>query len=135
MISLHAPGEQRIVDEDWLRRVRPGLILVNTARADLVDEAALAVALRDGRVAAYAADTLASEGRRGPKVRCWQTISVDRVTVTPHSAAQTVEAVDLMGAGCGRSSPGRVDCPVSSRHCRRRGRAANRHDRRPHGAR
>jgi D-3-phosphoglycerate dehydrogenase len=95
VISLHAPGDHQIVDEQWLAHVRPGLILVNTARADLVDEAALASALRDKRVAKYAADTLSSEsGAESPLLTA---DLVDQVTVTPHSAAQTVEAVDLMG--------------------------------------
>lgn len=96
VISLHAPGDQLIVDGHWLRRVRPGLILVNTARADLVDETALAAALRDHRVAKYAADTLVSED--GGESLLLAVDLADQVTVTPHSAAQTVEAVDLMGA-------------------------------------
>jgi D-3-phosphoglycerate dehydrogenase len=101
VITLHAPGDQRIVDEAWLSTVRGGLILVNTARADLVDEVALAAALRGGRVAAYAADTLASESAAaGAQVGPLLADDLaDRVTITPHSAAQTVEAVDRMGAG------------------------------------
>lgn len=98
VITLHAPGNQRIVDRAWLAHTRPGLILVNTARADLIDEPALATALRDRRVAAYAADTIATEsgGRDSPLLAA---DLADWVTLTPHSAAQTVEAVDLMGAG------------------------------------
>jgi D-3-phosphoglycerate dehydrogenase len=101
VITLHAPGDQRIVDAAWLSTVRAGLILVNTARAVLVDEDALAAALRDGRVAAYAADTLSSESAAGggPVGPLLGDDLVDRVTITPHSAAQTVEAVDRMGAG------------------------------------
>jgi D-3-phosphoglycerate dehydrogenase len=98
-VTLHAPGDQRIVDTRWLSRTRPGLILVNTARADLVDEAALAAALRNGTVAAYAADTLSTEGHAGAASPLLAGDLADRVTVTPHSAAQTVEAIDLMGGG------------------------------------
>ena len=100
VITLHAPGEQLIVDADWLTRARPGLILINTARADLVDEDSLAAALRDRRVSCYAADTLSTEssyagGKPSPLLH---EDLADRVTFTPHSAAQTVEAVDRMGA-------------------------------------
>ena len=101
VVSLHAPGDQRIVDEDWLSRTRPGLILINTARADLIDEPALARALRDGRVACYAADTLSAESAATGAVDSPLLADdlSDRVTLTPHSAAQTIEAVDLMGTG------------------------------------
>lgn len=95
-ISLHAPGGVRIVDGAWLRRVRPGAVLVNTARADLVDEDAVAAALRDGRLAAYAADTLTGENgaHTGPLLAA---DLADRVIVTPHVGAQTAESVERMG--------------------------------------
>ena len=101
VITLHAPGEQLIVDAGWLTRVRAGLILINTARADLVDEKALATALRAGGVSCYAADTLSTESVRagGHPSPLLADELADRVTLTPHSAAQTVEAVDRMGAG------------------------------------
>ncbi len=101
VVTLHAPGDAVVVTHDWLTATRPGLVLVNTARAALVDEDALADVLRTGRVAAYAADTLAAEfgsgaGNDSPLLADDLT---DRVTITPHTAAQTVEAVDLMGLG------------------------------------
>jgi D-3-phosphoglycerate dehydrogenase / 2-oxoglutarate reductase len=96
-VSLHAPGGRTLVDADWLRTCRDGLVLVNTARADLVDERALADALRDGRVGAYAADTLVVEsvGNDSPLLAA---DIADRVVVTPHLGAQTTEAVDRMGS-------------------------------------
>lgn len=96
LVTLHAPGGRVVVDDAWLDAVRPGLVLVNTARADLVDEHALARALADGRVAAYAADTLAGDTRGGASPLLAAELA-DRVTVTPHFGAQTVEAVDAMG--------------------------------------
>jgi len=101
-VSLHAPGGTRVVDERWLASVRPGLIVVNTARADLVDEYAVADALRDGRLAAYAADTLAGEGAGGESPLLAAEFA-DRVVLTPHLGAQTVEAVDRMGTGAVRA--------------------------------
>jgi D-3-phosphoglycerate dehydrogenase len=72
-------------------------MLVNTARSALVDEAAVAEALRDGRLACYATDDLGTP-RDGAAVLLGDDLR-DRVIVTPHSAAQTVEAVDNMGIG------------------------------------
>lgn len=96
VVSLHAPGGATVIDAAWLARSDRPVTIVNTARADLVDEDAVAVALATGRVAAYAADTLARENvdDASPLLdpRC-----ADRVTVTPHLGAQTVEGIDGMG--------------------------------------
>jgi len=97
VITLHAPGGQRLVDADRLAGVRTGTLLVNTARADLVDEAALASALRDGTLAAYAADTLDGDTAAGDSPLLAADLA-DRVIVTPHLAAQTTQAVDNMGS-------------------------------------
>lgn len=97
VVSLHAPGTALVADRAWLDRSRPGLLLVNTARGSLVDESAVADALRSGRLAGYATDTLAAEGHRGASPLLADDIA-DRVVLTPHSAAQTVEAVDRMGS-------------------------------------
>jgi D-3-phosphoglycerate dehydrogenase len=98
VVSLHAPGEQTLIDTGWLRRARRGVILVNTARACLVDEAALADALADGTVLAYASDVLSAEAGSATSDLLSADLA-DRTVFTPHSAAQTVEAVDRMGLG------------------------------------
>lgn len=86
-----------IVDAAWLASARHGLVLVNTARPELIDEEAVADALRDGRLGGFAADTLAGDaaGSRSPLLA---DDLADRVVVTPHFGAQTVEAVDAMGS-------------------------------------
>jgi D-3-phosphoglycerate dehydrogenase / 2-oxoglutarate reductase len=96
-VSLHAPGGRRLVDESWLAAAKPGLLLVNTARADLVDEAAVAAALRSGRLAAYAADTLATEKSTVGSPLLAADLA-DRVVFTPHLGAQTTESIDRMGS-------------------------------------
>ena len=96
VMSLHAPGGRTLVDADLLALAKPGLVIVNTARADLVDEQAVADALRSGAMAGYAADTLAAETSREPSPLLADDLA-DRVVVTPHLGAQTVEAVDRMG--------------------------------------
>jgi D-3-phosphoglycerate dehydrogenase len=97
LVTLHAPGGTVIVDAGWLASARPGLVLVNTARPDLLDEDALAEALRDGRVAGFAADTLSGDTAGTPSPLLDSDLA-DRVVVTPHFGAQTVEAVDGMGS-------------------------------------
>lgn len=96
VVSLHAPGGRTVVDAAWLARSDRPVTVVNTARADLVDEAAVAAALASGRVAAYAADTLARENVDDASPLLADRFA-DRVTVTPHLGAQTVEGIDGMG--------------------------------------
>ena len=97
VITLHAPGGQRVVDSARLDSIRPGTIIVNTARPDLVDEAAVAEALRDGRLAGYAADTLDGDTAASASPLLVDDLA-ERVIITPHLGAQTTQAVDNMGA-------------------------------------
>lgn len=106
-VTLHCPGGDVLVDQRWVAEAPAGQVVVNTARASLVDEAAVAAGLRSGRLHGYAADTLVAEtagdgsgsGDDGggvvsplldPALR-------DRVVLTPHLGAQTEEAIDRMG--------------------------------------
>lgn len=93
-VSLHSPGGEQIIGAEWLAGARE-TVLVNTARADLVDEASVAEALRDGRLAAYHADTLATESGSASSPLLSEDL-VGRVCVTPHWGAQTVQAIDRM---------------------------------------
>jgi len=96
IVSLHAPGGQQLIGERELELLSPGAILVNTARADLVDEDAVADALRKGILAGYAADSVAGDtaGKDSPLLA---EDLASRVIVTPHVGAQTVQAIDQMG--------------------------------------
>lgn len=98
VVALHSPGGRALVDRAWTQTCAPGQVVVNTARADLVDEEAVAGALREGRLGGYAADTLASEGTGRSTSPLWADDLCDRVVLTPHLGAQTTEAVDRMGA-------------------------------------
>lgn len=123
VISLHLPGGVVLVDDGWLAGLRPGAVLINTARADLVDETTLAAALTDGRVAAYAADSIAGEHgvTRSPLL---SDDLANRVLVTPHLGAQTEQAVKRMTAMAtanvlavlaGGHPPNPVNTPVNLR--------------------
>ena len=67
MISLHCPltaDNARFVDAALLARCKPSALLINAARGGLIDEAALATALNDGRLAGAAVDVLSREPPR-----------------------------------------------------------------------
>ena len=90
VITLHssaAPDAPPLLGAAEFARMKPGALLVNTARGRLVDEAALADALDSGRLAAAALDVFASEpAHENPLVRH------PRVLATPHLGASTQEA-------------------------------------------
>jgi D-3-phosphoglycerate dehydrogenase / 2-oxoglutarate reductase len=93
-ITLHLPltDETRgSLGRDAISRMRPGVRIINAARGELVDEDALADALRDGVVAAAALDVFSREPYDGPL------LGLDNVVVTPHLAASTAEAQDRAG--------------------------------------
>lgn len=96
VVSLHAPGGQRLLDAEAISRMRSGSIIINCARADLIDEDALAHALRSGAIGALGADTVEGDVAGGSSPLLAADLA-DHVTITPHLGAQTVEAVDAMG--------------------------------------
>lgn len=97
VVSLHAPGGHLLVNEERVRLMRKDALLVNTARADLVDEGVVAQALREGRLGGFAADTLAGDTRGDESPLLAPDIAA-AVTLTPHWGAQTIQAVDNMGS-------------------------------------
>ena len=89
-ITLHVPltdKTKNILSAEALARTRPGVRIVNCARGGLVDEAALADALRSGHVAGAAFDVFAEEPARNSPL-----FNLPNVVVTPHLGAATTEA-------------------------------------------
>ncbi len=94
IVTLHSPltDETRcLIDREAIAHMRDGARLVNAARGALVDEEALAEALRSGKLAGAALDVFSSEPYQGPL------LELDQVVVTPHLAASTDEAQDRAG--------------------------------------
>jgi glyoxylate reductase len=95
VISLHAPltpETRHMFDADVFRRMKPAAVLVNTARGPLVDEAALAEALRAGELFAAGLDVF----EREPEVEA-ALLELDNVTLVPHLGSATVDTRAAMG--------------------------------------
>ena len=93
-LTLHLPltAETRgFLGREAIAKLPEGTRVINAARGELVDEEALAEALRSGRVAAAALDVYSKEPYSGPL------LELDNVVATPHLAASTEEAQDRAG--------------------------------------
>jgi phosphoglycerate dehydrogenase-like enzyme len=101
--ATYAPLEKLLAESDWVipqlpggpatrslighaqfAQMKPGAFLVNIARADVVDRAALIEALRSGRLGGFALDPLYEEPGRGSD----ELLGFDNVVLAPHIAAQ-----------------------------------------------
>jgi D-3-phosphoglycerate dehydrogenase len=98
-ISIHllkTPDSIGLVGEDLLAQAKPSLRIVNVARGGIVDEAALAAAIADGRIAGAALDVFAKEPTTESPL-----FGLPSVVVTPHLGASTHEAQDKAGETIG----------------------------------
>jgi len=101
-LSLHVPvlpETRHMVDADFLARVKRGSYLINTARGELVDEGALAEAVRTGRLSGAALDVYAEE----PPPCGHPCLELPQIITTPHCASHTDDAMDAMGWGALRA--------------------------------
>ncbi|MCW5558280.1 MAG: hydroxyacid dehydrogenase [Verrucomicrobiae bacterium] len=83
VISLHAAGDRAVLGEAELATARPGLIVLNSARGELVDEGALVRALESGVVGKAWFDAFWQEPYSGPLLK------FDQVLLTPHTGTYT----------------------------------------------
>ena len=100
-ISVHLPRNAEtvgLIGERELRLVKPGVRIVNAARGGIVDEHALAMALKDGRVAGAGIDVFATEPCTDSPLLAFPT-----VVATPHLGASTHEAQEKAGTQVARS--------------------------------
>jgi phosphoglycerate dehydrogenase-like enzyme len=90
VLSLHAPLTERtrgLIDEAAFARMRPGAVLVNTARGELVDEDALIRVLVDGRLRGAGLDVFTRE----PMAPDHPLLALETVVLSPHAAWLTPE--------------------------------------------
>ena len=94
-VTVHlprTPETANLLDADRLALMRPDARLINVARGGIIDESALADALREGRLAGAALDVFAAEPLKDSPL-----FGLPNVVLTPHLGASTSEAQDKAG--------------------------------------
>ncbi len=100
-ITVHLPKNPEtvgLIGDRELHRVKPEVRIVNAARGGIVDEHALALALKEGRVAGAGIDVFAAEPATGHPL-----LDFPAVVATPHLGASTSEAQEKAGTQVARS--------------------------------
>src|SRR5262252_2149340 len=94
-VSLHtalSPSTQNLINEANIQKMKSGARIINAARGELVDEAALAEALKSGRLSGAAVDVFAEEPPKNSPL-----VGLPTVIATPHVAGSTAEAQEEVG--------------------------------------
>lgn len=95
VLSIHVtmiPGNENLVGAKQLAMLRPGAIVINTSRGEVLDVNALAEAIRSGKIAGAALDVFDPE----PPAPGFPLLGFDNVILTPHLAARTYTALENM---------------------------------------
>jgi D-3-phosphoglycerate dehydrogenase len=95
IVTFHCPATaetHHLINRDSIRTLKPGVIVLNVARGEVVDEFALADALKEGHVAAAGVDVFPSEPARESPL-----FGLPNVIVTPHIAGSSAEALAAVG--------------------------------------
>ena len=101
MISIHLPKTPEtlgLIGKDQLALTKPGVLIVNAARGGLIDEDALAEAVRSGHVGGAGIDVYVTEPTTSSPL-----FELPQIVVTPHLGASTDEAQDRAGTDVARS--------------------------------
>ena len=102
-ISLHCPltaDNTRLLNAETLAACKKGVIVVNTARGGLIDEAALLQALRSGQVSSAGLDSFAAEPMSAPHPFQGE----PRIVLSPHIGGVTADAYVKMGVAAAKNA-------------------------------
>jgi len=94
-VSLHCPGgaaNRHLINADRLAHMKPGGYLINTARGEVVDEAALASALQGGQIGGAGLDVFDGEPEIAPEL-----MESPNLVMLPHLGSATLETREAMG--------------------------------------
>lgn len=92
-VSLHTdlkPETHNLIRAETLSKLKPGALIINCARGEVVNSADVAAALKSGKLRGYATDVLDQE----PPAADHPLINLPNCIVTPHVASRTVESVE-----------------------------------------
>ena len=95
IVSLHlmsTPETNGLIHADRLRALKPGALLINTARSKILDEGVMVELLKSGHIAAAAVDVFDEE----PIPSGHAFLALDNIVMTPHVAYNTPEALEAM---------------------------------------
>lgn len=95
IVTLHVdmkPGNEHLVSTPLLSLMKPTAILINASRGEVLDDAALATAIRHKKIAGAAIDVFDPE----PPTADYPLLGFDNVLLTPHMAARTYTAIENM---------------------------------------
>jgi D-3-phosphoglycerate dehydrogenase len=99
LISVHAPlmpATRGMINAGAFAKMKKGVLIVNTARGPLIDEAALLQALDSGRVGGAALDVVATE----PLPKDSPLLGRDNLILTPHTGFYSIEALEELQTKC-----------------------------------
>jgi len=86
VLSVHAPlrsDTEGLVGEKWIRALKEGAIIINTARGKVIDEEAMIRALEDGHLSSVGLDVYPNEPKINPRL-----LEFPRVTLLPHMGTE-----------------------------------------------
>jgi D-3-phosphoglycerate dehydrogenase len=95
ILSLHIdmrPGNEHLIGRPQLEQMKPGAVLINTSRGEVLDVHALADALKSGKLAGAMLDVFDPE----PPAADFPLVGLPNVLLTPHMAARTYTAIENM---------------------------------------
>jgi lactate dehydrogenase-like 2-hydroxyacid dehydrogenase len=96
IVSIHVPLTEEthnLVNANNIGLMKTGAVLINTSRAEIVDEKATVEALRNGKLSGYGADVVTSKLENNYSLPDSPLVGLSNVVLTPHNAGPTREAV------------------------------------------